>query len=1440
MSELWRTLIQREDSELADALTLSRVSISQKTGEMRIRFKSEKILTDPQFKRVQRLISAAFPQVRVKVQMEYPTLKEAIREDISIASGLMKALVRHESPGSMPFIDWNGNGWSLTDDALTVCVSSAEGAAYLKSRKVDQILADKMNDLFGMSVTVRIKVTGDEERRIQQIAEARAREEELLAKSMPAPTAKKKAPPSEAIYGRPIHEPGIPMNEVTEDVGRCTIRGEVVGIEMKDTKNGQTKIVTFSMTDYTGSVNCKLFLGGRRAAEEGPKSMQAQVDALNEGVKNGAWITARGSYRYDDFKREMVLMVTDIMPAEKPVREDNSAEKRVELHMHTTYSTMDACASASDLIKQAAKWGHKAVAITDHGVVQAFPEAFGAAKKNGIKLIPGCEGYLIDDDADIVEAAENQSFDNAVYVVLDVETTGLNKLADQIIEIGAVRIENGVEVAEFSELINPGCNVPDKVVEITGITTAMLRDKRTLMEVMPEFAKFCEGAVLVAHNASFDMAFFRRAFAQANLPFEFTVIDTLALVRNQYPNLKSHKLGNMCKQMGISLTNAHRAVHDARATGLMLIKVLAEVRSQKQINYIRELNTCYATDAGKQAYHIIILAANQTGMANLYRLISEGHLNYFHRTPRIPRSLITRFREGLIIGSACEAGELFRAVLEKRDDKTLKRIAKFYDYLEIQPIGNNEFLVREGTVKDDEGLRDLNRKIVQLGQELGLPVCATGDVHFMNPNDSVYRAILMASKGFDDADHQPPLYFRTTNEMLDEFSYLGRDMAKKVVIEWPNAIADRIGECKIFIPHPEGKETFQPFWPEAEDDLRRLTMEKAISIYGDPLPEIVQKRVDKELNAIIGYGFSTLYMIAVKLVAKSLSDGYIVGSRGSVGSSLVAYLSGITEVNSLPAHYVCPKCKHYDFNIPAGYATGLDLPEMACPKCGTTMGRHGFNIPFEVFLGFKGNKVPDIDLNFSGEYQPRAHQYIKDLFGEEFCFRAGTIGTIAEKTAYGYVLKYCEERNLSLTNAEKERLARGITGVKRTTGQHPAGMVVLPKEYEIYQFTPIQHPADDMTSETITTHFDFNSMHDVLVKLDVLGHDDPTMLRKLQDITGISPQAVPLEDPKVFKQIISLFNCTDALGITAEELGVSKTGTLGIPEFGTKFVRGILEETKPTLSEELFRISGLSHGTDVWLGNAADLVKAGVPLKECFCTRDDIMNALIDLGVDSEIAFKTMESVRKGKGLTPQMEEAIAAVDAPPWYIDSCKKIKYMFPRAHAVAYVIMALRIAYFKIYYPTAYYCCYLHRNAESFDASRMCTDNVDELRAMLEEIRNMDKSERTATKDDEATLLEILIEMNLRGVHMKPIDIYRSAAADYQIDEDGRILPPINSLPGIGLSVAEAFVNIRKDGPFISQDDMVRRKVSKSMVEQLRLAGCLNGIPETSQVTLFEFTM
>ena len=870
------------------------------------------------------------------------------------------------------------------------------------------------------------------------------------------------------------------------------------------------------------------------------------------------------------------------------------------------------------------------------------------------------------------------------------------------------------------------------------------------------------------------------------------------------------------------------------------------MREVKPLERLEQLNGWFETDAGGESRHIILLATSRDGMTNLNRMISDAHLKYFHRTPRMPRSLIQKWRKDIIVGSACEAGELYRAIVAGKSEAEIEKIAAFYDYLEIQPLGNNEFMVREGIVKDEEALKDINRYIVRLGKKLGKPVVATGDVHFKEPKDAIYRAILMDTKGFEDCDHQPPLYFRTTDEMLKEFAYLGEEEAYNVVVKAPNEIAARVEHIPdLFMKAPDGGDTFQPFWEDAEQNLRELCDNRAHEIFGDEIPEIVRARLDKELGSICGYGFSTLYMIAVKLVKKSLSDGYIVGSRGSVGSSFVAKMAGITEVDALPPYYVCPKCKHYEFDVPKQYTCGLDLPPKDCPVCGTRMDKDGFNIPFEVFLGFKGDKVPDIDLNFSGVYQPRAHNYVKELFGSENVFRAGTMGTVAEKTAFGYVLKYAEKRGLNYSNAEKERLAKGITGVKRTTGQHPAGMVVLPKNYEIYQFTAIQHPADDVNSETITTHYDFTSMHDVLVKLDILGHDDPTMLRNLQDLTGIRPQAVPLNDAEVFGNILSLFSSPKALGLTEEQLGVP-TGTLGVPEFGTKFVRGMLTETKPTTMEELIRISGLSHGTAVWLGNIQDILKAGqTDLKHAICTRDDIMNQLMDYGVPPKMAFTIMEFVRKGKAaagkggdLKPEMLEAMQAAKVPDWFIGACRKIEYMFPKAHAVAYVTMALRIAYFKVYYPGAYYACFLWRNAEDFNGATMvCGEN--QIRGRMAEIDGMEKDEKEKS-EGEYSLLETLLEMNLRGISLLPVDLYKSDAEKFLLVDDAHILPPLSSLPGLGLNAAINLVNVREGGPFISREDMIRRKVGKSVVDTLAAAGCINDIPESSQVSLFELCM
>ena len=1432
MAELWRELLTPLDKELADSLSLRRVTAARSGDRLTIALNAKRLLRKGEFEKIRRCLAAGFPGAQVFLRVSYHGLKEQVLKDIGLVSGFVTDLVAEKYPGARPILTAAAPGWRLGDGVLSISLEDPAGAGFLKARGVDAQIARHMKEMFGIDCRVALEASGNTEARLEEIARRRREEEERFAAIKQAQQKEQEQKPElpRQIFGKDITEAPTPIAELTDNSGRVVLKGEVFGISTREIKSG-TKLVLFSVSDATGAAACKMFLGGKRG-EDKPEIAEKQWETFSAGVREGSWILVRGSWAFDDFEKDMVLRVSDINPARAPERVDTADRKRVELHLHTQMSTMDALASAGDLIAQAAKWGHKAIAVTDHGVVQAFPEAFNAAKKNNIKLLPGCEGYLIDNSALVVRDADDRPVKDAVFVVFDVETTGLKTSLDTILEIGAVRFENGREVAEFSQLINPGRPVPEKVTKLTGITDAMVRDMPEISRVVGSFAEFCKGAVLCAHNADFDSAFMRRAFEGNGIPFEFPVLDTLTLSRNLLKGQKSHKLSAICKTLGVSLKNAHRAVHDARATAQALMIMLERVEGLERLN---DLNNAFSGDAGS-SHHIILLAKNRTGMTNLNRLVSESHLKHFYRTPRMPRSLIEKYREGLIIGSACEAGELYRAFVGKRPDAEIRAIASFYDYLEIQPLANNAFLVREGQVEDEEALREINRRIVALGEELGKPVVATGDVHFKEPEDAIYRAILMNAKGFEDADYQPPLYFRTTDDMLAEFAYLGEDVARRVVVDETNRIADMVEDgITIFVKHPEGKETFQPFWEEAEDDIRRLTAEKAQRIYGNPLPEIVEKRIEKELGSIIGYGFSTLYDIAVKLVKKSLSDGYIVGSRGSVGSSFVAFATGITEVNALPPHYVCPKCRHSEFDVPEEYTCGLDLPPKNCPVCGESMDRDGFDIPFEVFLGFKGDKVPDIDLNFSGEYQPRAHKYVKELFGVDNVFRAGTISTVAEKTAYGYVLKYLEERGKAASNAEKNRLARGCTGVKRITGQHPAGMVVLPKDYEIYQFTAIQHPADDTESETITTHYDFSSMHDVLVKLDILGHDDPTMLKKLQDLTGIAPQQVPLHDPEVFRKILSLFTGTEALGVTSEEIG-TKTGTHGVPEFGTRFVRGMLEETRPSTMEELIRISGLSHGTDVWIGNARDLVTGGIaPLRKCICTRDDIMNQLIKWGVESKMAFTTMESVRKGRGLKPEMEQAMRDVNTPEWFIDSCKKIKYMFPKAHAVAYVTMALRIAYFKIYYPVEYYACYLKRNIDDFDALTMVAP-IDVIKERLKELRGLDKSEG-AKKESQITVMEILVEMLARGIRLEPISMYDSHPQDFRVLSKNAILPPLLSLPGLGLAAAENFDRVRREGPFISRDDMERRKVSRSVIELLSLAGALGDLPETSQVSLFE---
>ena len=1129
----------------------------------------------------------------------------------------------------------------------------------------------------------------------------------------------------------------------------------------------------------------------------------------------------------DPYAKEVVIMARDINKLTKIERMDTAEEKRVELHMHTTMSSMDAVTAASKIVERAAKFGHKAVAITDHGVVQAFPDAQIAAKKNNIKVIYGVEGYLADNGTPIVINGHEESFDDE-YVVFDIETTGFSSKNDKIIEIGAVKLKDGEIVDSFSTFVDPKVNIPYKITELTSITQNMVNGQPTIDEVLPKFMEFVGDSVLVAHNAAFDVGFIKKNLMDMGKTLKNPVMDTVPLARYLYPDLKKVKLNLVAKHLGISLENHHRAVDDAKATAEILKFSFKKMKEEMDIHDVKTLNEKYLSNIDVKKlplHHIIILAKNQTGIKNLYKLVSMAHLDYFARRPRLPKSIITEYREGLIIGSACEAGQLYKAVLEGKTDGELKEIASFYDYLEIQPIQNNEFLIRKGNVKDEEELRELNRKIYDLGKEMDKPVVATCDCHFLDPNDEVFRRIIMAGQGYGDADNQPPLYFRTTNEMMKEFEYLGEEACREVVIENTQKIADMVEAVK---PIPD--ETFPPKIEGAEEEIRNMTMNKVHSIYGENLPEVVQKRLDKELNSIINNGYAVLYLIAQKLVAKSLEDGYLVGSRGSVGSSFVATMSDITEVNGLPPHYVCPNCKKSEFFLDGSISSGADLPDKNCPDCGAKYIKDGHDIPFETFLGFEGDKEPDIDLNFSGEYQAVVHKYTEVLFGKGYVFKAGTIGTVAEKTAYGFVKKYLQERGLVVSQAEIERLTIGCTGIKRTSGQHPGGIMVVPNDNEIYNFCPIQHPADDVNTDIITTHFDYHSISGRLLKLDILGHDDPTVLRMLQDLTGLDPKTIPLNDPKV----ISLFTSPDALGVTKEELGC-EVGSYGLPEFGTKFVRQMLVDTQPKSFADLVRISGLSHGTDVWLNNAQYFIKEGyTTLKDCIATRDDIMVYLMYKDLPPKTAFTIMEKVRKGKGLSEDDEALMREKNVPDWYIESCKRIKYMFPKGHAVAYVMMAVRIAYYKVYYPEAYYTTYFTVRADDFDADLICKGE-EAIKAKMEELNSLGNNISVKEKGL-LTILEISYEMYKRGLNFLKVDLYKSEATKFKIEEDG-IRPPLNALQGVGDNAAKSIVECRVNGEFISKEDLrLRSKVSKTVIETLDNHGCLEGMQESNQLSLF----
>ena len=1447
MEEQWRTLVRQAEEPLADHLTLERVTATADGSEILISFSSDILAEEAPFLSVQRAFRKFFAPIRVRVTIKSPQLGADFLSDPGRYADFLNRCVARNHPAFLPFLE--EGRYVFKGGVLTLLVKDPMAPKLLSESKVDTYLQTLVKSVFAQDVRVsfqsetRIAEEMEEIRRRREAEESRAMEELVRAQREKKEKASATTGPK-PILGRTIAQPATAISELNEESGRVVVVGEVLKSEARESKQKDMQILTFAITDYTDTIKCKAFLrykprgraGQGRETEKETPATPDEIEAVQKVIREirpGAYLAVRGEVKPDSFEHGISITLNDIERREKEKRTDDAPRKRIELHMHTNMSEMDGITSAEKLISRAAEWGHPAVAVTDHGVVQAFPEAYGAARKKNIKLIPGMEGYLTDVTL-VTERADSRSLSDDI-VVVDFETTGLNPKKNRVIEIGAVRIRAGQVVEEYSRFVNPGEPIPPEITRLTGISDAMVQDAGSAEVEIPKLIEFIGDAAFAAHNAKFDYAMLKGECAHLGIERDWPVLDTLELARRLYPSLSSYKLGKVCKMLGISLKGAHRAVNDARATAQMLNRMLSEMAA-KGIRGMDEINSSLASGAIGESWHVILLAATQDGMTNLNRIVSEGHLHYFSRRPHTPRSILQKYRNGLIVGSACAAGELYQAILDGKSDAELRRIARFYDYLEIQPIGNNAFLIRDGMVQNEEQLREINRKIVALGEKLGLPVCATGDVHFLDPKDAKFRTIIQCMQGYKDADEQPPLYFKTTEEMLEEFSYLGKEKAEQVVIDNPALIASRIGEVNLYPKHPENKTTFQPYWPEAADEIRRLCDEKIRELYGDNPPEIVTAREEKELKSILGYGYGTLYSIAQKLVKKSNSDGYLVGSRGSVGSSYVAHLVGISEVNALPPHYRCPVCKFTDFDVDKQhYKVGHDLPKRKCPKCGADLARDGFDIPFEVFLGFKGDKVPDIDLNFSGVYQPRAHAYIEELFGKEYCYRAGTIGTLAQKTAFGYVKHYCEERGLTLSEAEMERLSMGCEGIKRTTGQHPAGMVVLPKEYEINQFVAIQHPANDMTSPVITTHYDFGSMHDVLVKLDVLGHDDPTMIRVLTDLTGIDARELPLTDEKV----LSLFSGTGALGVTPEQIG-SQTGTYGVPEFGTAFVRNMLEETKPHTMEELIRISGLSHGTDVWVGNAQEIIRQGLaPLSECICCRDDIMNALLAYGLEPFDSFKAMEDVRKGKGLTPQLEEEMKKHNVPAWFIDSCKKIKYMFPKGHAVAYVTMALRIAWYKVYRPAAYYCAYYTVRADGFDAS-LLSGPVETVRANYQALqaKRRDDPRNFSDKDDKLmVIMEIVIEMLCRGIHLLPVDLGASDATDFQLISDKEIRMPFRAIPGLGKTVAQSIVEARKESPFISVEDLMKRtKLSETLRDFMRENGYLGGLPDSNQTTLF----